>query len=151
MNKLLFQAVKYFDSKCPRGNYTDFANFIVWWIMMEEFMKDLSGKNDATRAINEIERNLALKSELQEAWDKIHIQTWSGKIQVICAGQPYIFGSNSYTISDPLNPNLIELLRVLYCIRGNLMHSDDDPMSDTKIRLYHACGDILAQWVKYLI
>lgn len=149
--KKLLQAVEYFDSKCPRGNYTDFANFMVWWVIMEEFIKDLSSKNDATRAITEIEGNPALKSQLQIAWDRIHIQTWSGKIRVISAGQPYTFGNNTYAISDPLNPDLTELLKIIYCIRGNLIHGNDDPMSDTNTKLYHACADILSQWVKYLI
>lgn len=153
VNKLLFEAVKYFDSKCPRGNYTDFANFIIWWVIMEEYLKSLSSKNDASKAINEISTNTVLKNQLEIAWKKIHIQTWSGKIKLICANQPYKNSKTGhlYSMSNPNNPDLIELLRVTYCIRGNIIHGNDDPMNDTNVVLYSACADILAQWVRYLV
>lgn len=153
MNKLLFKAVEYFDSKCPRGNYTDFANFIIWWVIMEEYLKSLSSRNDASKAINEISTNLVLRDQLEIAWKKIHIQTWSGKIKLICTNQPYKNPKTGhlYLISNPNNPDLIELLRVIYCIRGNIIHGNDDPLNDNNVELYHVCADILAQWVKYLI
>lgn len=120
---------------------------------MEEYLKSLSSKNDATKAMNEVNTNARLKRKLEIAWNKIHIQTWSGKVQLIHSKQPYKNAKtgNLYSINNPNNPDLIELLRVIYCIRGNMIHGSDDPLSDANVMLYGVCAEILAQWVKYLI
>ena len=150
MNNHLFQAIKLFDSKRPQGNGVDFANFLLWWIVMEAYLTDISEKSGARKAIDKFESNQKLKNLLVEAWRKMHVQTWAGWVKCLCDKQPFVFKNRKDIIANRLDPNVIEILNVMYCIRGNLIHGNVNPLRNDVNQIHFCCASLLSQWLKYL-
>lgn len=136
----------------PR-NHRIYIAFILLWTLFESLIKDKTGITDNTRrAIDETKRNIGY---LKDAWNKLAQTNWAGLTTVVknnCPAYDKRFNppTNPVDITDPSNPDLGQLIDVLYRFRCNLLHGYENIRSDDKIKLYTACRDILAQWTKQL-
>lgn len=137
----------------PR-NHRIYIAFILLWTLFEALIKDKTGILDNTkRAIEETRNNI---DYLQDSWNKLAITNWAGLIAVIKKNCP-IYDKrfnpprNPVDITNTVNPDLVELIEVLYRLRCNLLHGYENIRSNNNIELYTVCRDILAQWVKQIV
>lgn len=153
INQNLIEAYINDADSIPRNHKTYIA-FVLYWSLFEALIKDKTNIIDNTiRAIKEI----TLESNyLQNGWNKIAKTNWVGLIGIIkkyCPIYDKRFNhlEKPIDITKPTDPDLGELIMILYRLRSNLLHGHDDFRSDNNIELYTACRDILAQWTKQLV
>lgn len=147
MNPLFIEAILR-DSDVDRVRFQSYRAFLLLWLLFEAWISHLSGRELTAEKISWFSHNPNI---FKDTWSDIIV---SGQLNVLIRECPvgdkrYSPPRNPVSISDHNNPDLGEIIEVIYRIRCNLIHGKDDVTNSNNLNLYSACGDILYKWLRW--
>lgn len=127
--------------------------FILLWTLFEAWIKDSTNDSNTTNSIKtyfDRQHNTLARAW----WDRVDRQSLIASLQIIKNVCPVDDNSRKskkkYTIDaakDFSNLDLKCLALVLFRLRSNLIHGNENIEDDSNIKLYGACTDILTPWL----
>lgn len=140
------------DSDTFPRNHRIYISFILLWTLFEAWITDLENDKNVTSVIQK--HFQGIEPLFKKSWARLAIQNWVGSLQIIKSVCPIVDktgrsrGSYDIDISDLNNINLGKLSLVLFRIRSNLIHGSENVRDNENVKLFTACRDILAPWLK---